>query len=124
MIEPACHCGHSYEEHGGDPDHPGWTGCTSCGQDECIAYEVRWYAALAGPTRTADQPEGVRSDSDRLDWLERHLFDSHWDGTIGRPKEWRMAGPYRHTLVKMRGNTLREAIDRATSPTTAEGTEK
>ena len=52
-------------------------------------------------------------DSQRLDWLERHLFEGKWDGTIGRPKSWYMAGPYRHTLQRMRGDALREAIDLA-----------
>lgn len=52
-------------------------------------------------------------DSQRLDWLERHLFEGRWDGTIGRPKSWHMAGPYRHTLQRMRGDALREAIDLA-----------
>ena len=50
-------------------------------------------------------------ESSRLDWLERELFDSHWGGTIGVSKTWRMAGPYRHTLQSFRGDTLREAID-------------
>ena len=53
------------------------------------------------------------TDAERLDWLESVIFERHWDGTIGRPCYWSMAGPYRHTLQKMRGNTLREAIDKA-----------
>lgn len=51
------------------------------------------------------------TDAERLDWLERVVFERHWDGTIGRPCSWSMAGPYRHTLQRMRGNSLREAID-------------
>lgn len=31
-----CTCGHSVEEHGGDPEYPGSTACTMC---DCIAYE-------------------------------------------------------------------------------------
>jgi hypothetical protein len=31
-----CTCGHSIEEHGDDPEHPGSTACIACG---CIAYE-------------------------------------------------------------------------------------
>ena len=32
-----CTCGHSIEEHGHDPEHPGSTGCTEC---DCIAYDA------------------------------------------------------------------------------------
>lgn len=32
-----CTCGHAREEHGHDPEYPGWTACTEC--TECIAYE-------------------------------------------------------------------------------------
>ena len=53
------------------------------------------------------------TDTDRLNWLERHLFEGRWDGTIGRPKSWYMAGPYRHILAAMRGPDLRAAIDAA-----------
>ncbi len=53
------------------------------------------------------------TDAERLDWLERHLFTRCWDGTIGQPCYWQMAGPYRHTLQKMSGNSFREAIDNA-----------
>lgn len=60
-------------------------------------------------------------DSQRLDWLERHLFEGKWDGTIGRPKSWYMAGPYRHTLQRMRGDALREAIDLAMQADSASG---
>lgn len=35
----SCTCGHSKEEHGGDPDYPGATDCVEC---ECIAYEVAY----------------------------------------------------------------------------------
>ena len=45
-----------------------------------------------------------------FEWLERKVFEGKWDGTLGAPKSWHMAGPYRHELVKMRGNTLLEAI--------------
>ena len=46
-----------------------------------------------------------------MKWLEDYMFDRHWDGTIGRPSIWRMAGPYRHDLNKMRGETLLDAIE-------------
>ena len=70
--------------------------------------------ALAAETVTAaDQPSVAACDATRLDWLERNLFSHHWSGTIGQPWEWHMAGPYRHTLRLMRGNSFREAIDAA-----------
>ena len=53
----------------------------------------------------------IYKDSERLDFLEKHLFERHWDGTIGRPPSWRMVGHYRHILQKMQGRTLREALD-------------
>jgi hypothetical protein len=52
-------------------------------------------------------------DAERLNWMERELFQRKWDGTIGNPCIWQMAGPYRHTMQKMLGSTLREAIDAA-----------
>lgn len=56
---------------------------------------------------------GASDDDKRFEWLASYVFDRKWDGTIGRPSYWQMAGPYRHELMKMRGNTLREAIDAA-----------
>jgi len=35
----ACHCGHTVEEHGHDPQHPGSTSCQIDGCD-CIAFEA------------------------------------------------------------------------------------
>ena len=55
----------------------------------------------------------LRKDAERLDWIGKHLIEGRWDGTIGRPKSWIMRGPYRHELQKLRGDTLREAIDAA-----------
>ena len=52
----------------------------------------------------------VEKANDAFEWLERKVFEGKWDGTLGAPKSWHMAGPYRHELVKMRGNTLLEAI--------------
>lgn len=34
---PPCYCGHSAEEHGRDPEHPGSSHCREC---DCIAYEA------------------------------------------------------------------------------------
>jgi hypothetical protein len=36
MNSEACACGHSPEDHGGDPKYPRSTACTEC---DCIAYE-------------------------------------------------------------------------------------
>ena len=59
----------------------------------------------------------LSADAHRLDWLERRLFEGKWTGTIGQEKSWGMAGPYRHTLQQMRGETLRAAIDQARKDT-------
>ncbi len=45
-----------------------------------------------------------------LQWLQDHVFDHHWDGTIGRPSTWRVWGGSRHEIGKMRGESLIEAI--------------
>lgn len=74
--------------------------------DQLIAERER--AALAEAER-----DSLRADAERIDWLERVMFQGHWGGTIGVPKAWSMAGPYRHELAKMNGHTLREAIDAA-----------
>lgn len=59
--------------------------------------------------------ERLREDAERLAWLEK-LFERKWDGTLGRPwrgVSWYLAGPYRHVVQTMRGETFREAIDTA-----------
>ena len=61
----------------------------------------------------AAENAALRKDAERLDWIERNLIEGKWDGTIGRPKSWRMIGPYRHVLQTLRGNTFREALDAA-----------
>lgn len=43
-------------------------------------------------------------------WLEHHVFERHWDGTIGRPSTWHIWSGSRHEVAKMRGETLSEAI--------------
>lgn len=35
---PVCVCGHSQDDHGGDPDYPGSTACRD-DDCECVAYE-------------------------------------------------------------------------------------
>ena len=67
------------------------------------------YAALQRDLAAANAR--IAAQQARIEWLSQHVFDRKWDGTIGRAPYWQMAGPYRHTLVKMRGNTLEEAID-------------
>ena len=87
-------------------------------ENDALRYAIK---VERGKTEKADEDnERLRSrlaeaerDSQRLDWLERHLFEGKWDGTIGRPKSWHMAGPYRHTLRTMQGDVFRVAIDAA-----------
>ena len=52
--------------------------------------------------------EAKMTDSDRIDWLEKWVFERHWDGTLGRPCSYRT---WRPPITEMRGNNLREAID-------------
>lgn len=58
---------------------------------------------------------GQSQDAKRLDWLNQTLFMSKWNGVIdsGSKVTWSIAPDYRHTTLKMAGNTLREAIDAA-----------
>ena len=68
-------------------------------------------ALLAEQARTqTHKAEEAPSDGELLDWLEAHLFERKWSGTIGQPSGWYMAGPYRHTMQHMRGESLRAAI--------------
>lgn len=56
------------------------------------------------------------TDTERLQWLERHVFSRRWMPPIGSPFTWEVVGPYRHALAAMRGGeTLGEAIDIAAS---------
>lgn len=55
----------------------------------------------------------AEEDAARLDWIEKAFFERHWSGTLGEPSYWTMAGPFRHTLQRMRGKNLRDAIDAA-----------
>jgi hypothetical protein len=50
------------------------------------------------------------TDTELLEWLAKHFFDSQWDGTIGRPPRWGLMGPWRHFVNRMRGNDFREAL--------------
>lgn len=54
-----------------------------------------------------------QEDAARLDWLERNLFERKWFGTLKVPSEYFVRGDFRHTTQRMRGETLREAIDAA-----------
>lgn len=64
---------------------------------------------------TAGAFEALRADAERLEWLERWLFEKRWNGVIGSGSQtdWTMAGNWRHITVKMRGQTFRAAIDAA-----------
>lgn len=55
----------------------------------------------------------AEEDAARLDWIEMAFFERHWSGTLGEPSYWTMVGPFRHTLQRMRGKNLRDAIDAA-----------
>lgn len=55
----------------------------------------------------------LEADAERLEWLERWIFERKWDGTIGRPSDWYVAGNYRHIVQRMKGETFRDAIDAA-----------
>lgn len=72
-----------------------------------VCEESRLQAELATLSETAARLR------EALDYLERHVFERKWDGTIGRQPSWHMAGPYRHELAKWRGDTLLEAISAA-----------
>ena len=76
--------------------------CCGLEQRERVPADV----AMARIFRAASEPD----DSELLDWLEAHLFERKWSGTIGQPSGWYMAGPYRHTMQHMRGESLRAAI--------------
>lgn len=54
-------------------------------------------------------------DAERIDWIERTLFDKQWNAVIdsGSRTYWRICGPYRHVTAKMVGGTFRAAIDAA-----------
>ena len=52
-------------------------------------------------------------DDKRFEWLTSFIFERKWDGTIGRPSDWYIAGNYRHITKRMKGETLRGAIDTA-----------
>lgn len=55
----------------------------------------------------------LERDAGRLDWIERWLFERKWSGTLGQPSDWYVASNYRHIVHKMKGETLRAAIDAA-----------
>lgn len=58
---------------------------------------------------------------DAVAWLERRLFDRNWGGTLGAPCDWYMAIGYRHTLQKMKGASLLEAVEFAALAEGAQG---
>lgn len=52
------------------------------------------------------------TDTERLEWLEK-MFDKKWCGTIGVPSTWHIWSGYRHIVQLMKGETFRDAIDKA-----------
>ena len=82
----------------------------------CMDHSGKWardYCPFCDNERLRAELAEAREDVRRVDWLEREMFDGYWDGTLGRPKSWHMAGPYKHTLREMSGDSLRAAIDEA-----------
>lgn len=90
----------------------GWTDANAA-MKRALAAE----AALAERTKERDaairSAEAAEKDAARLDWIEKAFFERHWSGTLGEPSYWTMVGPFRHTLQRMRGKNLRDAIDAA-----------
>lgn len=58
----------------------------------------------------------ARKDVERIDWIERNLFERRWNAVIdsGSSYYWSVRGDYRHTVKKLCGpRSFREAIDAA-----------
>lgn len=53
------------------------------------------------------------NDTERLNWLEKHLFERRWNGVLGEGSSchWSIRGDFRHMLRDLDGDTLRAAID-------------
>lgn len=81
--------------------------------------ELCWWAWQAAQARPVDAP----TDAERLDWIERNLFEHKWGGTLGQPYDWFIRGDFRHTTQRMLGNDFRSAIDAAMRATPADGGE-
>ena len=80
-------------------------------QVDCVGDD---FSPLIEHARTLERELAeARKDAERIDWLERRLFERKWDGTIGRPPSWFMVGDFRHVVQNMTGATLRAAIDSA-----------
>lgn len=54
--------------------------------------------------------DALRADAE---WIEQALFERKWSGTLGESSQWHLVGSWRHIVHRMRGETLREAIDAA-----------
>ena len=79
--------------------------------DDCETTPAETVRALLARANTAKVAADLMRD--RAEKAERFLsmlFESHWDGTIGRPPTWHLRGDFRHILAGMRGDTLGEAI--------------
>lgn len=57
----------------------------------------------------------MMTDSERLEWLEKHLFYKKWNGVIdsGWKDQWMISPKYRNVVYYFQGQTFREAIDKA-----------
>jgi hypothetical protein len=106
-LQPCPFCGSAATAHLNDAIYDDWVDCSN---DDCCGSDV-----MATPENWNRRPasSALERDAARWQWLERHMFEGKWDGTIGRPKSWHMVGSYRHQLQQMRGATLRAAIDSA-----------
>jgi len=62
-----------------------------------------------------DELTAAQKDAERLEWIERKLFVSAWNGVLdpGSNRDWRIHSGYRHVTARMQGGTFRNAIDAA-----------
>ena len=79
---------------------------------EYRALPVAAYNALLARANTAKvAADLMRARAEKAERFLSMLFESHWDGTIGRPPTWHLRGDFRHILAGMRGETLEAAIE-------------
>ncbi|GAC1478398.1 MAG: hypothetical protein NVS1B6_19720 [Steroidobacteraceae bacterium] len=77
--------------------------------------------ASPAQVEAAPQDDADKRDAARLDWVAKTLFERKWCGTLEQPSEWYVVGSYRHITQKMRGETIRAAIDAAIAASAAQG---
>lgn len=64
-------------------------------------------------TYEAVEKNGVLSDTELIDWLEKNLFVKGWNGVVGTGAKtnWRLdEGSWRHKVANMNGETFRDAL--------------